>query len=230
MSITVVLPSRGRPAAAQAAVESVLTTRRLPDTRVHVVLDSADPALGGYEFSGDGVEVTSCEGNMIVRTNSVAMTVAYSPVTIVGWMADDNRMRTPGWDERVTETLARPNVLFTNLNDLFWSEKFPNDKPVNTFIRTTVVRALGWFANPAQRHHYMDDTWRLLGYSTDSMVYLPDVICEHMHPAIGKGQSDEQYRAIDEGKFAGDEQGLFQQWLWTAFREDRLRVKTCLDS
>ena len=227
MSIAVILPTRGRPEKAREAVDSILETRRLPDTRVIVVLDEGDANLGHYRSLFEDTELVACSGNMIERTNIAAM-VAVEGVDILGWMADDNRMRTPGWDECVT--VALETHLFANLNDQFWSEMFPNDKPVNTYIRSSVVKALGWFANPHERHHYMDDTWRMLGISTDSMVYLRDVICEHMHPTAQKGERDVGYDYTDSADLLYRDQQQFMQWIWKYFREDREKVKACLDS
>jgi hypothetical protein len=233
MGITVILPTRGRPDQAREAVESVLSTRRLPDTFVSVVLDIGDPTRHRYHdvmlhvagFHDGGHRLRECSGNMIERTNLEAME-AIEKSSIIGWMADDNRMRTPGWDERVTEALEAH--LFANLNDLFWSEKVPDDKPVNTYIRSCVVRALGWFANPSQAHHYMDDTWRLLGYSTDSMVYLRDVVCEHMHPVLGKSKWDDGYKYTESPDHLLRDQQTFQRWVWDRWRDDREKVKLCL--
>jgi hypothetical protein len=165
---------------------------------------------------------------MIQRTNIAAMAFSRSH-DIIGWMADDNRMRTKGWDSQVREKFRkRPDIGFVNLNDLFWSEMFPEDKPVNTFTRSSIVRALGWFANPLVEHHYMDDTWRLLGISTDSSAYLRDVICEHMHPVLGKGEWDDQLRATEAPELNARDQGQFMRWIWNHFRDDREKVKACL--
>jgi hypothetical protein len=231
MSIAVILPTRGRPEKAREAVDSILETRRLPDTQVVVVLDQDDPSRPLYEqWLGMSQHiVVVCEGKMIQRANIAAMRVV-GEFDILGFMADDNRMRTPGWDIRVTRTLEQSGILFTNLNDQFWSELFPNDKPVNTYIRSSVVQALGWFANPHEWHHYMDDSWRLLGTSTDSIVYLRDVICEHLHPTAQKGERDAGYDYTDSQDLLYRDQQQFMQWIWKYFREDREKVKTCLGS
>lgn len=238
MSIAVILPTRGRPWGAKEAVESVIATRRLPGTSVVVVLDQDDPEKHNYtnawlEIAGlrDGDRIYEFSGNMIQRTNLAASAILGSvDYDILGWMADDNRMRTEGWDERVTEALSAPGIGFANLNDLFWSEYFPRDKPVNTYVRASIVRALGWYANPGQMHHYMDDTWRMLGTSTDSLVYLRDVICEHMHPSVGKAEWDAGYRYTESGEVNQREQAAFMNWIWDRFREDRQTVQACLSS
>lgn len=231
MSIAVILPTRGRPEKAREAAQSAIDTSRLQGTSVIVVLDESDPSRALYE-SWLGVSqhiVVVCSGNMIQRTNIAAMKVA-DEFEILGWMADDNLMRTPGWDARITEALGGQGILYANLNDLFWSEMFPNDKPVNTYVRSSVVRALGWFASPHQEHHYMDDTWRMLGVSTDSMVYLRNVICEHMHPTNQRGQRDAGYDYTDDLGLLARDQAQFMQWIWKHFREDREKVKACLGS
>jgi hypothetical protein len=229
MKIAVILPTRGRPEKAWEAAQSALATSRLPSTAVYPVFDQDDPRLPEYEALFPLAGYIVCPGNMIQRTNVAALQVA-DWYDAIGWMADDNLMRTPGWDIRVARTLEQDGILFANLNDQFWSEMFPNDKPVNTYVRSSVVKALGWFANPHEEHHYMDDTWRMLGVSTDSMVYLQDVVCEHMHPTNGRGQRDPGYDYTDNQDLLYRDQQQFMQWIWKHFREDRERVKTCLGS
>jgi len=224
------MPTRGRPQGAREAVDSFLETRRIPSTSITVVLDEGDPRKDDYYGAFVDlplIDVAACAGDMIQRTNMAALWVV-DEADIIGWMADDNRFRTVGWDERVQEAMADPRIGFVNLNDLFWSERFPSDKPVNTYVRSSIVRALGWYANPGQTHHYMDDTWRMLGVSTDSMLYLRDVICEHMHPSLGKGEWDDGYRYTESDPVNAAELASYMKWLWESFREDRAKVKTCL--
>jgi hypothetical protein len=227
--IAVVMPTRGRPRQAREAVESAFQTRAYPDTVVVPVLDEGDSSI--YSFASDRGAATSyvCAGNMIQRTNLAAMSLL-DDYDIIGWMADDNRFRTHAWDAMVDSAFDDPKIGFVNLNDLFWSEMAPNDKPCNTFIRAEIVRALGWFANPHVEHHYMDDTWRVLGLSTDSLLYLKDVICEHMHPVLGKSDWDAQYRSTETGEQLARDQGQFVRWIWNHFKTDREKVKSCLDS
>lgn len=236
MGIAVILPSRGRPEQAREAVQSVIDTRRLPGSCVLVVLDEADPVKHLYysemlKLTGlvDGDRVLEFAGNMIQRTNQAAHVADTDGHWAMGWMADDNRMRTEGWDLRVSDELHRAGVAFVNLNDLFWSEHIPDDKPVNTYMRTEVGRVLGWFANPALTHHFMDDSWRLLGISTDSIRYLRDVICEHMHPVLGKSQWDDGYHTTEHPDSIRADQNAFQRWVWDKFRDDRARLKAWLE-
>jgi len=207
-----------------AAYESAVSMATEEETEVITVLDEGDPRLGEYGALLGGSVV--CSGKMIERTN-VAAAGVMDRAEFVGWMADDNRMRTKGWDRAVIDAMA-DGVGFVNLNDLFWSEKAPNDKPVNTFTRSTIIRTLGYFANPVVSHHFMDDTWRILGNSTDSSVYLKDVICEHLHPVNGKAEWDGSYRETEDIGLIRADQQLFMDWIWTQFKEDRLKVKSCL--
>ena len=224
-TITVIMPSRGRPDGAKAAYESAVSMATEKGTKVIVALDEDDPHRGSY--SGALLEDSVvCSGSMVERTNFAANKAAVGE-RIIGWMADDNRMKTKGWDRAVIDAMV-DGVGFVNLNDLFWSEKAPNDKPVNTFTRSAIIQALGYFANPVMSHHFMDDTWRILGNSTDSSVYLESVICEHLHPVNKKAEWDASYRETEDMGLIRAEQQLFMNWIWTQFKEDRLKVKACL--
>lgn len=221
MRIAVLLPTRGRPAQAAKAVHSVWETQHRESTHVIQVLDQRDPMRVQYE---QPLGTFVCDGNMIQRTNLAAQSI-WDYYDVIGWMADDNRFRTPGWDERVVREFADPAIGFVALNDLFWSER---DKAVNVFIRSSIPKALGWYANPGQRHHYMDDTWRVLGISTDSYRYLDDVICEHLHPSIGKGDWDDEYLDHESKDLYRVEDRAFIDWIQQHFSKQRAVVKTCL--
>lgn len=171
-------------------------------------------------YRGMTSPIVETEGTMIERTNYVVSLLS-PDYDIVGWMADDNRWRTTDWDIAVREAFDDPTVGFVAVNDLFWSER---DKPSNIFVRRSIVNALGWYANPAMKHFYMEDALRLLGITTDSWRYLPDVVCEHLHPAAGKAEWDDAYRAQETEAMYQSEGRAFINWVQNGFKHDREKV------
>jgi len=215
--INVILPSRNRPQACREAVDSLLATRGLGDTRVTVVADSASSTIQAYRDLFTDVGFIETTGNMIERTNYAAKRIDGD---IIGWMADDNRFRTQEWD-RIIDDEFEYDAGFVALDDLFWSQK---GKPANIFTKKSVIAALGWYANPGQHHFYMEDTLRVLAVATDNWTYLEGVVCEHLHPAIGKGEWDDAYRQQETQAMYDSEGRAFIDWIQTRFEGDRERV------
>lgn len=216
------MPSRSRPDAARAALDSFYETAVGEETRLIVIPDAQDPEYGRYLDVIPGRSIAKGQvGTMVARTNAVAKLVApEDPEGWIGWMADDNRMRTPGWDAAIPGAVE-PVV---SMGDGFWSRR---GKPVNFFWPTPVVTRLGWLALPSLRHLYVDDSWRMLAITTDSYVHLESLLCEHLHPAMGKGQWDDQYHSTENAEMYEHDRNAFLTWLQApgGFERDRELVR-----
>jgi hypothetical protein len=78
-------------------------------------------------------------------------------------------------------------------------------------MQSRMIKALGFMAPPAMRHLYLDNFWKELGEAVGGLVYLPDVIIEHLHPVNGKAEWDERYRAVNApDKDAADRQAWME--------------------
>jgi hypothetical protein len=131
----------------------------------------------------------------------------------IGFMGDDHRTRTPGWDEKVIEALETHNIVYGN--DLIWGEGLPTA----VFMRSEVIQKLGYMAPPALKHLYLDNFWLELGRAT-TIKYLPDVIIEHLHPSVGKAEWTPEYQEVnDQALYAADEAAL-KEYFETQFQND----------
>lgn len=198
MSVVAVIPSRGRPERAREAAEALRKRAVLVGTRIVVVVDADDPALPGYFGSTSDVwyraeiGIVTLQpddtGNLVKATNTVSLRIAREdPTTIIGNLGDDHLCRTEGWDRLVKRALARPGIAYGD--DKIHGAHLPSAP----FISAEIVNALGWYALPTCNHLYIDDAWRELGKRTGSLHYVPDLVIEHMHPAVGKAKTDEGY-------------------------------------
>ena len=212
MSIVVVIPSRGRPEACREAVQAIRETAALVRTSIVVVVDADDPCHGDYSFStvpyrAEVSLVTLPQeetGSLIKATNTVSRRIAADdPTAIIGNLNDDHRPRTLGWDREIEEALVRPGIAYGN--DLIHGERLPSAP----FVSAAIVNALGWYFLPTAEHMYGDDALRILGQALDRIHYLPDVIIEHMHPAVKKGTwdagYDRAYASVEADKAAFNE-------------------------
>jgi hypothetical protein len=131
----------------------------------------------------------------------------------IGFLGDDHRTRTPGWDDKVIEALESHNVVYGN--DLIWGEGLPTA----VFLRSEIVQKLGYMAPPSLIHLYLDNFWLELGRAT-TIKYLPDVIIEHLHPSVGKANWTPEYNEVnDQALYSADEKS-FREYMEAQFQVD----------
>ena len=229
-SIVVIIPSRGRPHAAREALASIRRTASLVATSVLIGVDRDDPTLDDYlafgrqEWTETGLYSVECAvvvlgpdetGNLVKATNTLACRVAAEdPSAIIGNLGDDHRPRTKGWDIAVAEALSRPGVAYGD--DLIHGQHLPSAP----FVSASIVNGLGWYFLPELEHMYVDDAWRELGRAAGVLRYLPDVVMEHMHPAVGKGEWDELYHRVNAEAAVFRDRARYQAWLRSGFARD----------
>jgi hypothetical protein len=64
---------------------------------------------------------------------------------------------------------------------------------IHVFMRSEVVRKLGYMGPPTLRHMYVDPVWFAWGTAT-SIEFLGDVVLEHLHYSLGRSPLDESYQ------------------------------------
>ena len=220
-----IVASRGRPLAASETAEAIADTAT-GDTRVVVLCDADDPELGGYEALAlpARTHVVRWAGpqQRLGPVLSAAAVQLARHCDFVGFMGDDSRPRTSGWDEELTGALTAPGVAYGD--DLYAGERLPT-APV---ITARVITALGYMCPPGIAHLYLDDFWYRLGEDLGNRCYLPDVVIEHLHPVAGKSAWDDGYRERNSaGQYSAD-QSAFAQFLASRWPADLARLKESL--
>ena len=220
-----IVASRGRPAAASETVWACAETMTLA-TRLLLVVDADDPALGGYQaLALPGCARLQVHDGPERRLGPVlsAAAVALAPLCdFVGFMGDDSRPRTSGWDEELTGALTAPGVAYGD--DLYAGERLPT-APV---ITARVITALGYMCPPGIAHLYLDDFWHRLGEDLGNRCYLPDVVIEHLHPVAGKSAWDDGYRERNSAEQYSADQTAFAQFLASRWPADLARLREAL--
>lgn len=196
--LAVLVPTRGRPGNAARLAEAFRVTHALDAIPVFVA-DYDDPALPEYRrLLDDGaiprlmVTEPAGGGGMTYPLNYAAMRYA-DLYDAVGFMGDDHLPRTDHWDSRVMDALdsLEPRIVYGN--DLLQGQALPTA----VFMQSRMIRAMEFMAPRQLRHLYVDNFWKELGERTGGLVYLPDVVIEHLHPAAGKAEMDDRYRAVN---------------------------------
>jgi hypothetical protein len=160
------------------------------DTRLVVGLDQDDPARDEYEFDGRCVVIVKPGlHHRLVDWLNVLAGLTASRYKCVGHIGDDNVPRTVGWDVRVVESLRHHMFCFGNDLD---PGRPPGSLSIHAFMRSTVIKKLGYMGPPQIQHMYVDPVWYAWGTAT-SIEFLEDVVLEHMHYSLGRAPMDESY-------------------------------------
>ena len=224
--LLILCPTRARPQAAREAHRSFVKTAVRDGTEILFVVDDDDAERAGY-MDGDYPHlVQQAPGNMVAALNEAALwAIDHLAPEWIGFIGDDHRFRTPGWDRAFADLLVARGGGFVYGNDLFW----PNGEiPTQIVMSASIVKALGWMGLPGCTHLFIDNAWRHLGEATQSLFYMPDVVIEHMHPAGGKAPWDEGHRRVNTPEMYGHDGQVFEKWLSSSAPEDVQRVRSAL--
>jgi hypothetical protein len=226
VGITVLCPTRGNPRALLEAYNSFHDTAMDRDSQFVAVVDEGDPSLEEYVALIEDTVHLRVDLVPKALTGTMNKALNYAAVRwceradIVGFIGDDHRFRTPGWDRVILQVLKSEGGGFAYGDDLYQGEKLPTA----VFISSPIIRTLGWFAPPAQYHLYLDDAWKRLGDATDSLIYLPDVVIEHMHPAAGKGEWDANHARVNSQVVYDHDREAYAGWIAGSYQADVEKV------
>lgn len=214
--LLVIVPTRGRPVNARqlwAAWQESVTG----EADLYFAVDDDDPWLNAYEVEFNRMtDVRYSIGRrrrMVGTLNEVACAFA-DQYSYLGFMGDDHRPRTRGWDRRLVEALSHHQTVHAwSSPDALRETRTPktglaygNDllqgaaMPTAVAMTSDIVRALGYMAPPSMKHLCIDLVWKDWGEAIDRLTYLDDVIIEHVHPANGKAQMDTGYEEANSSE------------------------------
>lgn len=145
---------------------------------------------------------------------------AYPDATQYGWLADDTRPRTRGWDKALEEAAGCANLACARdgLNK-------PDEILLGHNLSSglcwggDLVRAVGWWALPGVFQAGIDTAWTDLVRPWGRHRYLPDVFVEHLHWKNNTRPED----SLDNGSWINDDLRIRQGW--NATQEYRAALK-----
>lgn len=193
--LLMIVPTRGRPTNAVDLVDSWMQTSA-GAADLCFVLDVDDPKAYNYYQRIGGIKdvrLMKVESTgMVAALNTAAVRFAHE-YPVLGFMGDDHRPRTIGWDRQLVEAIAGHTVAVAYGNDLLQGEAMCTA----VAMTSSIVRELGYMAPPQFHHLCIDLVWRDWGQRLGALEYLPDVVIEHMHPANGKADNDAGYERVN---------------------------------
>lgn len=221
--MTILVPSRGRPDRARSMYRSAMDTARgsAGGTRVLFIVDADDPTLPAYIDHGLPMRCLTERVGYTASLNRLAAEL-WDHDDILGAFGDDVLFRTDGWDRLVEQVLATPGIAYGD------DRIHGRNHPSAVFMSSSIAKALGWLALPATTHQWADDGWKRLGQELGILRYVPEVVVEHMHPAVEKAEWDETYASVfDSGRAKSDYEG-FTGWLESGLAGDVAKVRAVL--
>lgn len=225
--LVVIVPSRGRPAAAKELAGACRATCTA-DTSLTFAVDVDDPDADRYvavaELGLASVIVgdhTSMVGALNRRAIGYAGLDDELAVFAVAFMGDDHRPRTMGWDSAYLQALRDLGTGIVFGNDLLQR----GNLPTQCAMTSDIIRALGWMAPSDLTHLYVDNFWRDLGIQAGCLAYLPDVVVEHMHPIVGKAAWDEGHVRVNSQAMYSKDRAAYAAYRAERFDADVRKVQ-----
>lgn len=227
--LIVIVPSRGRPDAAAALIETFQQTCTA-DTSLLFAVDDNDPTLESYQAVADRdwVDVVVVGGvprNMVHALNVAAEGAVEGAPFAVGFMGDDHRPRTRGWDATYLEALRALGTGIVFGDDLLQGGRLPTQ----CAMTADIVRDLGYMSPPSLVHMYVDNFWLSLGRQAECIKYLPDVVIEHVHPAAGKVGWDPGHMRVNAPSVYAADERAFSEYCRTGLADDVKKVRALRD-
>lgn len=224
--LTVYVPTKGRPNNAvrlQKAFQDTITL----NTRVVFILSDNDNQLPAYKDAGlaETITVTPSQPGFVSPLNLGYLSdrrKVYSYA--LGFMGDDHLPRTIGWDEKMVTTLLAMEGGLVYGNDLFQREAIPT----SIVMSYNIPLALNFMTLPRLKHLYADNFWLDLGKAINRIKYLPDVVIEHLHPAVGKAFTDAGYIFSSNFDLDQSDRKAYEQYLKEDLESDARIVSNAL--
>jgi hypothetical protein len=223
--LLVIVPSRGRPENI-AELWKTWQDTTTGNTALLVAADDDDPQLPGYRQVCDGWGIELVVGprlRMCPTLNKVAVERAPHHFAL-GFLGDDHRPRSRGFDERYLETLRDLGTGFVYGNDLLAGERLPTQ----VAMTSNIVQALGAMVPASVHHLWADNQWLDLGQAIDRIRYLPDVVVEHLHPLNGKAASDAGYEEVNAPDAFEADRLVYADWYAKQMPADIAKLKALI--
>ena len=186
--LVMLVPTRGRPLALAELIDCWHEVVGSAGSLV-AVIDDDDPCRDAYLNLDWPLTIIGPRLRLGGTLNAMAPLAAEAGAFAVGFMGDDHRPRTAQFDEVLVEALHDLGSGVVYGDDLFQHDRIPTA----VAITADLITKLGWMVPPGMIHLRLDDWWAILGSDLGRLVYMPDVIIEHMHPDAGKGRRDAGY-------------------------------------
>lgn len=190
--ISIIIPTRSRPNNVIRLIESLHNTANVDNLQIILRIDDDDVSYDDLQLSCDIVKKPRNK----FLSDLWQEAVPEAKHDIVMACADDVIFRTKNWDQTIINIMKDPvnTLCFLWCNDLYQGPRLAT----LPFVTRAWINAVGFlmpsgYARDWCDTHLHDIARKLRKLGAEAMVYLKDVVIEHMHPAAGKSNYDETY-------------------------------------
>lgn len=195
--ISFLCPTRGRTTLFKRMCEAIIaTTADISKVEIITYIDEDDVESQQMQIEGIHVEKVIQPKAPMGICNQMCLDKARGDIIIL--MNDDVILRTKHWDVKLRAAVSQfsDDIYLMYPNDLFKKSKlgtFPIlSKKVCDILQTPFPKQFqGNFIDT----HLFDMFQRLRKQGFDRICYLDDIVFEHMHYRLGKGNFDATYQA-----------------------------------
>lgn len=217
----IVVPTRGRPHVVQEMTSAFWGTRT-GIAELCFAIDATDPEVEAYQkqLYGRPSWVSSIIGpstNMVEALRGATWQIVKREEAI-GFMGDDHRPRTYGWDAYFDGAIKRRHMVYGN--DLLQGPMLPT----HIVMPAKMIELLHGICPLTLTHLYVDNYWKTLGTSAGCIEYMGEVVIEHMHPVAGKAEWDDGYKRVNDGAMYERDARAFAHYLEAGMMDNDVRV------
>lgn len=189
--MALLIPSRGRPENIKRWMQAIEDTEANVD--VYVGIDPDDPKGNDYwqlstQYNNLCINVGTERQRFGPTLNRLCKDYAHQYEYIM-WAGDDHVPRSKKWDVEYIDTLEKLGVGIVYGNDLVMGEHIATQLAMTS----NIIKSLGYAVPHGFIHMFIDNYFMELGRSIDKLVYLPNVVVQHMHPCAGTAIEDLTY-------------------------------------
>lgn len=219
------VPTRNRLKNALELLHTWYDTQEDKDSGLLFVVGTEDPMFDKYVNQIPEQHLLTFPDRGLVKALNYAAPMYTEEYEAIGFMGDDHRPRTPGWDSAYLDELRKLRSGYVYGNDLLMGERIPTQ----VAISSTIIRSLGFFGPPGFWHLCVDLTWKDMGTGLQRISYLDDVVIEHMHPANGKSEEDAGYKHVNSKIMVRHDEAEYFRWKKEDYPSELHRVMMALD-
>lgn len=140
-----------------------------------------------------------------------------SSAAIVGFLGDDSRFETMGWDQKVLDALRTPGFCWGD-------DGHARPWPTTIFISRVITDALGWMVPPTLRRGFFDVVWLELANRTDTARVIPAMF-RHDNSAGDIHSPNCRPEAVVQPEVIAADEQAYRLWREQDFPKDAQRIR-----
>lgn len=212
MRIDLLCPSRGRPEAARELLASFDKTKTQDGVRLVFCVDSDDRTIADYP---EPMVVGAPTGDPTGPLNRAAL---LSVADIVGFIGDDSRCETEGWDRMALEALKTPGFCWG------FDGTAPDPRPTTIFVSRPIVKTLGYLALPTLKRGFFDVVWVDIAKWT-GMARVISAMFSHDNSAGDPKSPNFRPEAQVPSEVIAADEAAYKTWRLTQAEQDIRKVR-----